>query len=138
MSANRYVKGDPKPTTPEQAGFNQERPSHCEVTGCRSSFVGRNASGVELFKRGKADILVEVNGRLRGVCCRCYAQTVDAAGVARMSGLTDAGGGLDPAKVRAHDDATAQAEIPELAKMTRAPAVDDEFFANHERDKGFA
>lgn len=116
----------------------QERPTHCDVTGCRSVFVGRSGSGVEIFKRGKADVFVTVNDKLRGVCCQCYAQTVNAHGKSRMSGLTDGYGAIDPAKVRAHDDATAQGAIPELAKMAPSTASDDEFFASHERDRGFA
>jgi hypothetical protein len=130
---SRYASSAPvRDDLPARA---QERPTHCEVTGCRSLFVGRNNSGVEIFKRGKADIFLDVDGRLRGVCCKCYACVVDAAGLSRMSGLTDGTGALDFAKVHAH--MATQEEIPQLAKMTRPPAADEDFFATHQRDRSY-
>ena len=119
MTANRYTKrstGD----EPEQPRPGLERPKQCEVTGCQSLFCGTNASGVELFKRGKADIFVEdEKGNPRGVCCTCYARIVNGAGHARLSGLTDAVGAVDPLKLRSHWDSLAQTEIAETAMRTR-------------------
>ena len=115
MSGNRYTK--PRDDEPAQQRQSVDRPTHCEVTGCQSMYLGTNASGVPIRKRGKADVFVTVNDRVRGVCCRCYALITQRDGTATNADLrSDVDGGYDLTKVRSHWDSLAQMELDEVAK----------------------
>lgn len=110
MTSNRFVKGQPSATISEPV--RQQLPTSCEIPGCKSLFVGTSASGIELFKTGKADVFVDdERGNKRGVCCRCYATIVDHAGVGRFSDLVGFLGCVDPTKLRAYWDAMAQRDL---------------------------
>lgn len=118
MSGNRYTK--PRDDEPAQQRQSLDRPTHCEVTGCQSMYLGTNASGVPIRKRGKADVFVTVNDRVHGVCCRCYALITQRDGSATNAELrSDADGGYDPVKVRSHWDSLAQMELAEVQKRQR-------------------
>lgn len=99
--------------------MNPNHPTQCEVTGCHSMYLGTNASGVPIRKRGKADVFVTVDDQLRGVCCACYARTISASGHARLAGLVDDDGRVDAVKLQSHWESIAQTEIEEIAKRQR-------------------
>lgn len=101
--------------------MNPNHPTHCEIPGCLSLYVGTNASGEAIRKRGKADVFVKDGGTLRGVCQACYLRGLVAAGHAPNQDLLDADGRFDPAKVRKNWDAIehAQLELAETQKRMR-------------------
>lgn len=101
-----------------------DKPEHCEIPHCKKLYIGTNASGDEVFKRGKADVFVkDSRGDLRGVCCAHYADITDRDGTSRMHDLVDDQGGLDPVKVRAWWDSGAQVELPAVQKRAAPPSA---------------
>lgn len=117
---SRYASS--APTRDDQHPRTQDRPTHCEIPGCVSLYVGTTASGEAIRKRGKADVFVKDHGgTLRGICQGCYLRGLVAAGQAPNQDLLDADGRFDPAKVRRNWDAIehAQLELADTAKRTR-------------------
>lgn len=102
--------------------MNPDRPTHCEIPGCCSLYIGTTASGEPIRKRGKADVFVKDDaGTLRGVCQACYLRGIVAAGHAPNQDLLDADGRFDPPKVRRHwsEIEHAQLELAETQKRMR-------------------
>lgn len=101
--------------------MNPDRPTHCEIPGCQSLYIGTTASGEPIRKRGKADIFVRDRfDALRGICQACYLRGLVADGKAPNQDLLDDDGRFDPAKVRRNWGAIehAQMELEATAKRT--------------------
>lgn len=118
--SSRYASN--APVRDDHPARQQERPTHCEIPGCMSVYLGTNASGVPIHKRGKADLFVKDRfGALRGICQVHYLRGLVADGCAPNQDLLDSDGRFDPGKVRRHWDAIehAQLELEATAKRMR-------------------
>lgn len=75
----------------------------CEVPGCQSVYCGKDHSGRELFKCGKADVTVhDHRGNDRGICSSCYLAEMAKAGKLANADLRDLDGRLDVTKIAEH------------------------------------
>lgn len=160
MTVNRFVKGEPSATKVERIEVTTKRATHCEITGCKTLYVGRDASGKERCARGKADVLVKDHrGDLRGICATHYTRELVRQGKAANQDLVDEGGRMMKEKIEAFHANNQPALVTQPARygapkdpqqFTVPAAVvrqlsagdefvsDDEFFASHERDRDFA
>lgn len=159
MNANRFVKGEPSASVSERVVA--KNPKFCEVPGCKSRYVPSEHQGKGKGSHvvGYADVLVKDHrGETRGICASHYTRELVRQGKAANQDLVDADGRVVLAKVQAvrESEQIPLAIQPPLHGAPKGPqqftvpdvvareierddhVSDDEFYANHERDRGVA
>lgn len=118
MTTNRFVKGQPSASVSEP--IRSQLPTKCEIPGCKTLYLGKNGSGEDQHRCGKADVFVDDRfGNKRGVCAEHYTRQLVADGLASNQDLVDYRGAYDLAKVKAFRDSQAQLEFDETTKRQR-------------------
>jgi hypothetical protein len=130
----------------------------CEVPGCNSLYLGKDAHRVDRYGCGKADVLVlDHHGERRGICGDHYTQELIRQGKAANQDIVDSEGRINAAKI-ADYHASVQPDLIAAPAFHNSPPgpqpftvpsyiaeqlehqdeSDEEFFATHERDRGYA
>jgi hypothetical protein len=158
MTSNRFVKGEPSASVSERVIVKNSKV--CEIPGCKTRYVpSPHGKGKGIHLCGYADVLVKDHrGDLRGICATHYTRELVRQGKAANQELVDADGRVVLAKVQSVRESEQiplaiqppmhgapkgpqQFTVPDVVarEIDRGDHVgDDEFFANHERNKGFA
>jgi hypothetical protein len=128
-----------------------DNPKFCQVRLCMTRYTGKDAAGKDTFAQGHADVFLNDDGVRKGICAKHYTNMLFRAGRASNQDIVDVDGRLDAARIALLPSNGSSAvvvstkERESIVEPYREPPVqllsilddldDDEFFANHERER---